>query len=185
MKKLFLSIAPLLLLQLAVKAQQTAEKFVIETKYLLALPEGYSADTAQRWPLLIFLHGAGETGTDINKVKAHGPAKLIEAGKKYPFIVVSPQTSTYGWQPDQVYQLLLNLKKQYRVDNDRIYLTGLSMGGFGTWALAIKHPEEFAAIAPICGGGDTTDIWKLRYTPPGVFTGQKMMWSPSVTAKKW
>jgi predicted esterase len=173
MTKHLFFISSLLLLQLAVKAQQTAEKFVVETKYLLSLPDGYKEDTAKRWPLVMFLHGAGETGTDLNKIKVHGPPKLIEAGKKYPFIVVSPQSQSFGWQPDLLYQLLRDIKKNYRVDADRIYLTGLSMGGYGTWALAQKHPEEFAAIIPICGGGDTTDLWKLRYMPTWNFHGAK------------
>ncbi|UYQ95373.1 prolyl oligopeptidase family serine peptidase [Chitinophaga horti] len=168
----------------SLKAQQTAEKFVLETKYLLALPEGYGKDTSQRWPLVIFLHGAGETGLDLNKVKMHGPPKLVEAGKNFPFILVSPQTASFGWQPDVLYQLLQSLKKQYRVDNDRIYLTGLSMGGFGTWALGMKHPEEFAAIAPICGGGDTANIWRLRYTPVWCFHGAKDEVVPLTSSQK-
>ncbi|WP_295128884.1 alpha/beta fold hydrolase [uncultured Chitinophaga sp.] len=171
-KHLFL-ISTLLLVQLLVKAQQTAEKFVVETKYLLSLPDGYKDDTTKRWPLVIFLHGSGESGTDLNKVKAHGLPKLVEAGKKFPFIVVSPQSSGFGWQPDILYQMLRDIKKKYLVDDDRIYLTGLSMGGYGTWALAQKHPEEFAAIIPICGGGDTTDLWRLRYMPTWNFHGAK------------
>lgn len=155
-----------------VYAQQTVEKIITETQYLLYLPEAYHTDTVKRWPLLLFLHGSGESGYDINKVKAHGPPQLIEYGKNFPFIVVSPQSSVpTGWDIDRLYQLLQQVKRKYRVDADKIYLTGLSMGGFGTWALAIKHPEEFAAIAPICGGGDTTDAWKIRNIPVWCFHG--------------
>ena len=94
------------------------------------------------------------------------------AGKKFPFIIVSPQAHLpEGWEPDNLYHLLLYAKKTYRVDENRIYLTGLSMGGFGTWALATKHPEEFAAIMPICGGGDTAQAWRLRYVPVWCFHG--------------
>jgi predicted esterase len=157
-----------------VQAQQTAQKFVIETQYLLSLPEGYDQDTTKRWPLMIFLHGSGESGTDLQKVKTHGPPKLIEQGKKFPFIVVSPQAQLpYGWEPENLYKMLQHLKQTLRVDQQRIYLTGLSMGGYGTWALAMKHPEEFAAIAPVCGGGDTTEVWKLRYVPTWCFHGAK------------
>jgi predicted peptidase len=130
------------------------EKLVTETKYLLYLPEQYNSDTTRQWPVLLFLHGSGESGQDIEKVKLHGPPQLIESGKKFPFIVVSPQSDVpSGWDTDQLYKILQRVKRTYRVDASRIYLTGLSMGGYGTWALAMKYPDEFAAIAPVCGGG--------------------------------
>jgi predicted esterase len=163
----------ILLFNLSVAAQQTEQKFVQHTSYLLYLPDNYSNDTLHRWPLLLFLHGAGEVGTDIEKIKVHGPAKLVAEGKKFPFIVISPQSQIYEWRPDQLHDLLIDLKKKYRVDEERIYLTGLSMGGFGTWELALKYPKTFAAIAPICGGGDTSEIWKLRHMPVWCFHGAK------------
>lgn len=154
------------------RAQQRPEKFIRETDYLLSLPDGYDKDSTQHWPLVIFLHGSGESGVDLEKVKTHGPPKLVAAGKKFPFILVSPQAQhPFDWEPDNLYHLLVYIKQQYRVAESRIYLTGLSMGGFGTWALAMKHPEEFAAILPICGGGDTTDAWKLRHTAVWCFHG--------------
>jgi dienelactone hydrolase len=160
---------------LRVEAQQTHEQYIRPVNYLLYFPEGYSKDTVKKWPLLLFLHGSGEKGDDLEKVKKHGPPKLIEQGKKFPFIVVSPQAARQGpgWSTADLYALLQNCKQKYQVDPDRIYLTGLSMGGFGTWSLAIEHPDEFAAIVPICGGGDTTNIWKLRHTPVWCFHGAK------------
>ncbi len=159
---------------LSSNAQQTAQKFVQETQYLLYLPDGYTTDTVKRWPLMIFLHGSGEAGTDVNKVKAWGPPKLIDAGKKYPFIVVSPQAPpNTGWQVEVLRAMLNDLKKQYRVDNDRVYLTGLSMGGFGTWNYSEKFPDDLAAIAPICGGGDVAKVWQLRHMPVWCFHGAK------------
>jgi dienelactone hydrolase len=123
---------------------------------------------------MIFLHGSGERGDDLQKVKVHGPPKLVEQGKKFPFIIVSPQAQLpYGWEPESLYKLLQHIKQTQRVDNKRIYLTGLSMGGYGTWTLAMKHPEEFAAIAPVCGGGDSTEAWKLRNVPIWCFHGAK------------
>lgn len=157
-----------------VNAQQTAEKHVVETDYLLYLPDGYNAaDTITKWPLLMFLHGAGETGNDIEKVKVHGPAKLIEQGKKFPFIVVSPQARNYGWKSEQLMDLLANLIAKYNVDVDRLYLTGLSMGGYGTWKLAADYPTMFAAIIPICGGGDPGMAYRLRHMPIWCFHGAK------------
>ncbi|MBD0286133.1 MAG: prolyl oligopeptidase family serine peptidase [Flavisolibacter sp.] len=145
---------------------------VVETDYLLYLPDHYQDDTTKRWPLLLFLHGSGESGHDIQKVKVHGPPKLIEGGKRFPFLVVSPQSDVpSGWDVENLHKLLQVVKKTYRVDYDRIYVTGLSMGGFGTWALAMKYPDEFAAIAPVCGGGDTANAWKLRNIPVWCFHG--------------
>jgi len=145
------------------QAQQTKEQFNIAVRYLLSLPGGYDDDTTKKWPLMIFLHGSGESGSDIEKVKVHGPPKLIEQGKKFPFIVVSPQADPgRGWQPEIMEQFLRHFKSQYRIDKDRVYLTGLSMGGYGTWNWAAKYPKEFAAIVPICGGGDSSEAAKLK-----------------------
>lgn len=167
----------LVLLVLSVKplrAQQRPEQFNIPVNYLLYLPQDYSKDTAKQWPLMVFLHGSGESGTDLEKVKVHGPAKLIEKGRQYPFIVVSPQAPPgEGWEPQVIIRLVKGLQSKYKVDRDRIYLTGLSMGGFGTWATAIKFPNMFAAIAPICGGGDTAEVAKLKTMPVWCFHGAK------------
>ncbi|RCH55595.1 hypothetical protein DJ568_06800 [Mucilaginibacter hurinus] len=161
------------ILALSAMAQQTHEKIIRETRYLLYLPDDYMQDTARRFPMMIFLHGSGERGTDLNKVKVNGPPMMIEKGKKYPFIVVSPQAGERGWEESELYNMLLGIQQKYRVDGQRIYLTGLSMGGYGTWEFAMKHPELFAAIAPICGGADTTDIHTLRNMPVWAFHGMK------------
>src|SRR5262249_37880875 len=139
---------------------------------LLYLPDAYDS-SKKEWPLLLFLHGAGESGDDLARVKRHGPPKLIEGGKAFPFIVVSPQSSGRGWNADTLNALLDDLISKYRVDKDRVYLTGLSMGGFGTWSLAATHPEKFAAIAPICGGGRPEDASKIKDIPTWVFHGAK------------
>lgn len=140
--------------------------------YLLFLPEGYE-QSKTNWPLMLFLHGSGESGHDLNKVKAHGPPKIVETKKDFPFILVSPQSTGRGWNVEVLNALLDDIMKTYRVDPDRVYLTGLSMGGFGTWSLAAAHPEKFAAIVPICGGGDTSDAYKLAKMPIWVFHGAK------------
>src|SRR5690348_4321094 len=143
-------------------AQQKQETFNIAVNYLLYLPQDYAKDTSKQWPLMIFLHGSGEAGTDIQKVKTHGPPKLIEQGKQFPFIVVSPQApENEGWEPQVIIRMIRALQSKYKVDKERIYLTGLSMGGFGTWNIATKFPSVFAAIAPVCGGGDTAEVMKL------------------------
>jgi predicted peptidase len=154
------------------------EKTITETltcKYLLFLPEGYG-EKDKRWPLMLFLHGAGERGEDLNKVKVHGPPKIVEKKKDFPFIVVSPQCPKDVWWNEKV-EVLINLldeiEARYNVDTERVYLTGLSMGGYGTWALGSKYPERFAAIAPICGGGLRFMALGLTDMPIWVFHGAK------------
>jgi dienelactone hydrolase len=128
----------------------------------------------KRWPLLIFLHGSGEAGYDLNKVKVHGPPKLSDKGKKFPFIIVSPQAwPQAGWDADHLYRFLQHIKQTQRIDNSKVYMTGLSMGGYGTWEFAMKYPGELAAIAPVCGGGDSTTAWRFRYVPVWNFHGAK------------
>jgi predicted peptidase len=140
--------------------------------YLLFLPKGYQ-ESKQNWPLMLFLHGSGESGTNLAKVKAHGPPKLVESKPDFPFILVSPQSPKRGWNSQTLMAMLDDVLGKYRVDTNRIYLTGLSMGGFGTWSLAAAHPEKFAAIVPICGGGNPADSKKLAGLPIWVFHGAK------------
>ena len=146
----------------------------VSLRYLLSLPAGYERAKTRRWPLILFLHGAGERGDDVNKVKVHGPPKVVEQKKDFPFILVSPQCPEgKGWDPEEVIALLDEIQAKYKVDPDRVYLTGLSMGGFGTWETASQHPERFAAIAPICGGGRPFMARRLKPLPTWVFHGEK------------
>jgi predicted peptidase len=131
----------------------------IRTEYLLFLPEGYQPRGKKRWPLMLFLHGAGERGDDLKKITAHGPPKLVKNNPAFPFILVSPQCpEDEVWSDEALLGLLDEVSRKHKVDTNRVYLTGLSMGGYATWSLGLKHPERFAAIAPICGGGETIDV---------------------------
>ena len=127
--------------------------------YLLFLPQDYDAKSEKRWPLILFLHGAGERGTNIWKVATHGPPKNVKEHPDFPFIVVSPQCPDgEHWSNEILLSLLDQTMRDYAVDPKRIYLTGLSMGGFGTWDLGLTYPEKFAAIVPICGGGQMITV---------------------------
>ena len=138
--------------------------------YLLYLPPEYSEQ--ESWPLVLFLHGAGERGDDLELVKVHGPPKLIAEGRDFPFIVVSPQCPEgFWWEPIELVALLDEIEASYKVDPDRIYVTGLSMGGFGSWRLAAYAPERLAAIAPICGGGETHWVKRFAHLPVWAFHG--------------
>lgn len=131
----------------------------LEANYLLFLPKGYDANGTKEWPLMLFLHGAGERGSDVRKVAVHGPPKIVKSRTDFPFIVVSPQCPTdQVWSDEVLLGLLDSVIAEHKVDKSRVYLTGLSMGGYGTWSLGVKHPERFAAIAPICGGGETINV---------------------------
>ncbi len=130
-----------------------------EMRYLVYLPKDYDARSGKQWPLMLFLHGAGERGTNLQRVAVHGPPKLVQQGTNFPFIIVAPQCPEgQRWETDSLMQLLDHVMKTCAVDHSRVYLTGLSMGGFGSWKLGIAHPEKFAAIVPICGGGETIDV---------------------------
>jgi predicted peptidase len=157
---------------------QTFEKEITKTlscKYLLFLPEGYDKEQ-KRWPLMLFLHGAGERGDELNKVKVHGPPKLVEKQKDFPFIVVSPQCPDDDWwttKTEVLINLLDDIVARYDVDTERVYLTGLSMGGYGSWALASEYPDRFAAVVPICGGGSRIMSRTLTDVPIWTFHGAK------------
>jgi predicted peptidase len=143
------------LMQRKLKFEKSVTK-QIALDYLLYLPKGYAKDKDKTYPTILFLHGAGERGSDVNKVAVHGPPKLVKAGQEFPFIIVSPQCPEgQVWSVEALNLLLDEIEKDYRVDQTRVYLTGLSMGGYGTWALGLAYPERFAAMAPICGGGES------------------------------
>ncbi len=147
--------------QEARKLSKTISKQVA-LDYVLYLPPEYGEDAGKKWPLILFLHGAGERGDNVEAVKVHGPPKMAAAGHDFEFIIVSPQCPENTWWPthfDALIALLDDLAAEHAVDTDRVYVTGLSMGGFGTWALAAAYPDRFAAIAPICGGG----LWMFGF----------------------
>lgn len=154
------------------KSAQLNATVNVRMSYLLYLPKDYQQ--RESWPLLLFLHGSGERGDDLELVKKHGPPKLIAAGNDFPFIVVSPQCpKNRRWEPIELIALLNDLSDKYMVDDNRIYVTGLSMGGFGTWQLASYAPDRLAAIAPICGGGEKYWVKQFAHLPVWAFHGAK------------
>ena len=125
---------------------QTEIKENVSLNYILDLPK----DTSKPFPLILFLHGSGERGEDLEKVKAHSPFTYKNLMKE-KVAILAPQCPVGSyWNTKAVYELLQNIIKNYNVDKSRIYLTGLSMGGWGSWKLADEHPETFAAVAPVC-----------------------------------
>lgn len=157
--------------QQALSVHITVGGKTVRVRYLIYLPEDYGRP-GEVWPLLLFLHGAGERGDNLDLVKAHGPPKLIEQGRRFPMVVVSPQCPHgHYWSTPVLSALIDQVCDRYRVDLDRVWLTGISMGGYGAWALASAEPERFAAVAPICGGGNPQTACRLRQVPVWAFHG--------------
>jgi dienelactone hydrolase len=138
--------------------------------YLVYLPDRYYR-SFERCPLILTLHGRGEAGVDIGLVRRQGLPRRVEAKGGLPFVIVAPPSSDWAWNVEALDALLDEVLKRYRVDLDRVYVTGNSMGGNGTWALAAKCPERFAAIAPICGVGDASSTGRLKNVPTWAFHG--------------
>lgn len=148
----------------------------VRLSYLLHIPNEYGKGPDGKWPLILFLHGAGERGDNIEKVKIHGIPKIADRDPDFPFICVSPQCpggSYWVLEQDAVMALVEEIVHGYHVDENRIYVTGLSMGGYGTWHLGCEYPDKFAAIVPICGGGDPDNAEALKHTPVWAFHGAK------------
>jgi|TARA_Y100000310_G_scaffold342789_1_gene447443 predicted peptidase len=144
----------------------------VNCSYLLYLPDGYAADGRNDYPLILFLHGAGERGSDLDLLKVTGLPRHIEEGLNLPFIIVCPQCSlNQTWDPRTLDELLGEIIERYKVDECRIYLTGLSMGGRGTWMLANEYPERFAAVAPICAPFTVLKLPNFKRIPIWCFHG--------------
>lgn len=155
--------------------------------YRLFIPEGY--DKHKKYPLVLYLHGSGGLGTDNLKQISTGNKFLIdlftkhESQAKFPCFVVAPQSHDEGWiesnyttpskQLKLVFELLKSLQKDYKIDRERLYVTGQSLGGFGTFAIITERPDVFAAAVPLCGGGDDSKAKRIANVPLWVFHGEK------------
>lgn len=175
--------------------RQTPQRFekaitkVVWAHYLLYLPSEYRKDPVRKWPLILFLHVSGERGADLELVKRHGIPKLIEEGREFEFIAVSPQCPEgEDWSRETLNALLEEVIAKYSVDEDCISATGLSMGGWAVWNWAIAYPDRFAAIAPVCGRVDRNNPGKacrIKHVPTWVFHGAKIRSFPSQNRRAW
>lgn len=166
----------------------------VTIRYMLFVPKDYKSD-GKKWPLLLFLHGLGESSNDdLLRVKIHGPAKLVEKQPDFPFVLVTPQLPPpvaydpntkrasddviaivrRAWKPEELIELIDHVVANLNVDRERIYVTGLSMGGYGTWRLVATYPDRFAAAVCVCGGGDPKTMARpLSRVPIWAFHGAK------------
>jgi predicted peptidase len=183
-------------LALAADAKEVFEPLVFKTddgrklNYRLMKPKSY--DPQKKYPLVLFMHGAGERGDDNVAQLVHGMNDFAkdENREKYPCFVVAPQVPEgkrwveVDWTEDAhdfdekpsatmqlVIELLDALQKEFSIDKSRLYVTGLSMGGFGTWDIISRFPDKFAAAAPVCGGADLKLAPKLVRVPIWTFHG--------------
>ncbi|MFC2085557.1 prolyl oligopeptidase family serine peptidase, partial [Bacteroidota bacterium] len=149
-------------------------------KYLLYSPKDYKNDTTKLWPLIIYLHGGSGRGNDLTKLYAAGIPDQIYRGRDFQFIIASPQCPIHlRWSTDNWFNNFYDeIIKKYRIDTNRVYLTGVSLGGAGTWYLAVKYPKRFAAIAPMCGFTShiqfiNDNINRLKNIPVWAYHGKK------------
>jgi predicted peptidase len=165
----------------SVQVSKTGQASDSTIRYMLFVPRDYKVE-GEPWPLMLFLHGLGECSEDdLSRVKIHGPPSFVDERPDFPFVLVTPQLPPppgqledvpTAWQPEPLIQLLDHVMGQLNIDRTRVYCTGLSMGGFGTWRLVAAHPERFAAAVPICGGGEPAVMAKsLRRVPIWAFHG--------------
>lgn len=160
--------------QVALRFSQPVDR-TLEANYLLFLPDSYAQDTERSWPLIVHLHGGGGRGTDPEKLRAYPLVQRLDEEPDFPFVVVTPQCppgrpGPFGdlWteHSDLVLAILDEVVETHRIDPERIYLIGHSMGGYGAWYLGHRAPERFAAIAPMSGPGVTW--WAYRIAEAGV-----------------
>lgn len=183
MKKFFFFIIVLVLIQSC--ASQTIPNLIdakIETvthetlSYYLYYPEEYETQPQKKFPILLFLHGGGESGDSLVAIKRNGPPKMIIEGKKFPFLILAPQNpyQKKWWNTRAVNQLLDSIVSTNRIDQSRIYLTGLSRGGGAAWEMAVQYPNKFAALAVVCGMTPVPYAsWINKKLPIWVFHGEE------------
>jgi predicted peptidase len=137
--------------------------------FWVSLPKNYSS--AQKTPILFFLHGRSLSGTDLNRVKRYGILKAIEKGREIPAIVVAPQLASGPWQAKKLLEVLDYIKQNYNIEEQQIYVCGMSLGGYGTLEFAGKYPEKITAAVAICGGGVLEDACNLSKIPLWILHG--------------
>lgn len=168
-----------LLMMLPLLADPTESRHRFESSpdeglsYLLFEPSPALMPPDQPRPLVLFLHGSGERGDDLSKVKEHGPPARFMDGDGLPFVLVAPQCPEgVWWNPDLVIALTRKVIREHNIDPKRVHLTGLSMGGFATWAILAKEPGLFASAVPVCGGGDPEKVAAFKDMPIWAFHGE-------------
>jgi predicted peptidase len=166
----------ILFLVITFSFQQPEEKLhtvVGKTTYPFWLQIPKTEPKEDKSPILIFLHGKSLSGTDLNRVKRYGVLRAMEKGKKINAIVIAPQIASGNWNPDKVLEILTYVQKNYQSDERRVYVCGMSLGGYGTMHLVGKYPDRITAAVAICGGGNVSDGCNLTKVPMWIQHGDK------------
>lgn len=155
---------------------ETTGKFntVVVTRYELGYALHKPSSTKDKKPLIVFISGDGEKGTEIEKVKINGPLKYLKSHLLDAYVLAPQCKEDENWDIESIYQLILKVQKENNIDPDRIYVTGLSSGGWATWNLALSHPDLFAAIVPISGFVDLIELenaCKIANIPTRIYHG--------------
>jgi predicted peptidase len=149
-------------------------KTVIVSNFELGYALHKPSNTKEKKPLIVFISGDGEKGTDIEKVKMHGPLKYLKSHALDAYVLAPQCKENENWSIESIYELILKIQKENKIDPDRIYVTGLSSGGWAAWNLALSYPEKFAAIVPISGFVDLIELenaCKIANIPTRIFHG--------------
>lgn len=141
--------------------------------FWIQVPKNESA--TEQPPVLIFLHGKSLSGTDLNRVKRYGVLRAIEKGRVIPAVVVAPQLVSGSWNPDKVLELLDFVQQNYQTNPKKVYVCGMSLGGYGTLHFVGKYPDRVTAAVAICGGGKTADACNLAKVPLWIQHGNRDM----------
>lgn len=176
MKKIILSVALALSISASIFAQNgnfEAKKNVIDKGYnfWVYTPSDYEGKGGHSFPLIIFLHGASLCGNNLQRVLRYGTLDAIEKGKKIPMLVVAPQNSGGAWKPEKLNDILEWMEDNYEVDTTRVYVLGMSLGGYGTMDFVATYPEKIAAGMALCGGCSLKDVSGLGKVPFWIMHG--------------
>lgn len=147
---------------------------IVMAKYELGYALYKPVNTKDKKPLIVFISGDGEKGTDIEKVKIHGPFKYLKTHQLDAYVLAPQCKENENWDTESIYELILKIQKENKIDSERIYVTGLSSGGWATWNLAFAHPDLFAANVPVAGFVDLIQLEKtceIANIPTRIFHG--------------
>ncbi len=137
-------------------------------------PENYNAKKDSAWPVIVFLHGRSLSGTNLETVRSYGLIHELDKGRNFPAIIIAPQVKKgESWEPSKVVACIREIEKTHSIDTNRISITGMSLGGYGTLHTAGKYPEMFCAAAAFCGGGNERDACNLSTLPVWIAHGKK------------
>ncbi len=151
-------------------------RFGRDVPYMIFVPHSFTGMTAV--PVIFFLHGAAESGTDgMRQITVGLGPHIARQEVGFPFLALFPQSRRGGWRAgsadaERAVEMIDQVRAEYNIDADRIHLTGISMGGYGVWSLAVAYPERWASIVPVCGGGDPGEAARIKDIPCWCFHGE-------------